>query len=110
MCSLVSLIYGIYFSPAMNPINHLTLQEQPFPHFRNRYSPLSCIPISSLWTTGQKLKEIRGRYLFRLAKLEGWDRCYAGRTEEPVPRFPLQEQLHPNTEKAEGLLLVQRAS
>lgn len=65
--------------------------------------------IPSLWTAREELEEVRGRYLLRLAKPQGRHRRHARRAQEPVPRFPLQEQLHPDTEEAKGFLLVQRA-
>jgi len=85
-------------------------QEQPLSHFWHRHCAVSFFQISSVWTTGEELEEVRGGYILRPAKPQVGHRCVVGGAKECFLGFPIQEQLHPNTKEAEGLLLVQRAT
>lgn len=67
------------------------------------------ISISSVWSSGEELEEVRRGHFLRSPQPESWHRCDIGGTEERILRLPVQEQLHPNSEEAEGVLLVQRA-
>jgi len=68
------------------------------------------LQISGIWSTSEELEEVRGGYLFGSAEPEIWHRCLPRRTQECLLGFPIQEQLHQDTEEAKGLLLVQRAT
>ena len=70
---------------------------------------MSLVQISSLRPTGQEFEEVRGGHLFRFAQPEIWYRRVARRAQESLPGFFIQEQLYPDPEKAEGVLLVQRS-
>lgn len=86
------------------------LQEQPISHLGYRHCTMPVLQIPGLWPPCQKLQEVRGGHFLRSTQPQVWHRRVAGRAQERVPRLPLQEQLHPHTEEAEGLLLVQRAA
>ena len=68
------------------------------------------LPLPGLWQAREELEEVRGGHLLRPAQPQIRHRCFAGGAQEPVPRLPLQEQLHPHAEEAKGFLLVQRTT
>ena len=84
-------------------------QEQPLPHLGHGYRTVPLLQVPSFRAACQELQEVRGRYILRPAQPQVRYRCLAGRAEKSVPGLLVQEQLHPNAEEAEGVLLVQRA-